>query len=114
MQCERGTIGDCSVSWIVCSSGLPGAIGEAAKPFRYLRPGSLLPAVSQDMEWAYFLYFNEAGAGFYLAMRNEDFNNPACAQRVKEELMNRVDEVLEGDPHKAVVEYIITSVMFPL
>lgn len=113
MTCERGSLEECDAVWAVCADGLPGAIGESVKVFRYLRPGSLLPAVSQDMEWAYFLYFNERGAGFYLAMRNEKFNDPGCAQRVKEELVNRVDEVLYGDPNRPLIEYIITSAMFP-
>jgi hypothetical protein len=113
LECERGSAEDCGANWMVCPSGLPEELGEHMMIFKYLRPGSLIPAVSQDMEWAYFLYFNESGAGFYLAMRNEKFNDPACAQRVKEGLMNSVDEVLEGDPHRSLVEYIITNVMFP-
>ncbi len=98
---------------MVCSDGMPGAVGEIIRVFRYLRPGSLIPAVSQNMEWAYFLYFNVSGSGFYLAMRNEKFNDPTCARAVKEELLGRLDEVLAGDTNAPVVRYIVANAMFP-
>ncbi len=71
-----------------------------------------MPAVSADMEWAYFLYFNEDGAGFYLAMRNANFNDPECAAQVRHELVNGVGEVLSMDRNRALLEYILSNAMF--
>ncbi|MGC9071622.1 MAG: hypothetical protein ACP5HK_02865 [Acidilobus sp.] len=113
MACRRGALDRCSASWVICSSGLPSVLGEPVKAFRYLRPGTLIPAVSQDMEWAYFLYFNDAGAGFYLVMRNASFNDPECAATVRQELMKGIAEVLVLDRNRPLVEYIVSNAMFP-
>lgn len=112
MACRKGSLERCSASWLICDTGLPQALGEAARVFRYLRPGVLVPAVSPDMEWAYFLYFNENGAGFYLAMRNASFNDPECAAIVRQELANGINEVLSMDRNRALVEYIVSNAMF--
>jgi len=65
------------------------------------------------MEWAYFVYFNESGAGFYLAMRNSSFNDPACSATVKQELLRGISEVLSLDKNRPLIEYIISNAMFP-
>ena len=113
LACARGSDEACDAVWLVCDSGMPGAVGEALRQFRFLRPGTLVPAVSPDVEWAYFIYFNEAGAGFYLAMRNAKFNDPDCAYKVREALLREVREVLWSDPNRDVVLYIIGNAMFP-
>ncbi len=113
MACRKGALERCSASWVICDGGLPGELGESVRVFRLLRPGTLIPAVSPDMEWAYFLYFNESGAGFYLAMRNTSFNDPECAALVRQELVNGVNEVLSLDRNRALVEYIVSNAMFP-
>jgi len=112
MACRRGSSEECSATWMICDSGLPRELGDAARAFRYLRPGTLVPAVSGDMEWAYFVYFNESGAGFYLAMRNSSFNDPACSATVKQELLRGISEVLSLDKNRPLIEYIISNAMF--